>query len=140
MDAMRRPSSILVLASLVVALTACGVGPSPTPPGRTLTIVHTLWNGWDQNYTPKPKTTTMPATVGAETTIEDGFDVVTIRVAKADATSVTVTLSEGMAARSAGGGIALGDIRTEYTVTAGQITSFATPTLDQGVTFDLTLS
>lgn len=136
-------SRSLAAALLLVALasTACGpgddTGATDAPPDDlALTVVSSDWNGWDPDHRSTPETTTIDATAGAAATVEGGvrLEVVAVRDGEVD-----LELDQDLAPRNEGGGSDMNDLVDEVTVTAGEETGLASPTLDAGFSYTLTL-
>lgn len=132
---------LAVLAAL--ALTACGAADgtdgSGSDPTRVVTIVGQDWNGWDPDHELTPETTILPVEVGASVTVDGLGEQVTFEVVGIDDAEVTVSSDRELAPEGEGGGIDLNDLVDEATVTAGEETRLATPTMDAGYSYTLTL-
>lgn len=123
------------VASLVVALTAIGIGACGDEEEPPTAETHLSIASSDS-----PGTVTLDATEGQETTVsspvEGDVDVV---VEEVDGDEIEFSTSERMAPEGETGGINLMDPQTRFTVTKGEPTTFSTPTTDGGTTWTVTL-
>lgn len=139
----RRPVLLALTAAAVLLLPACGDGDHTggNVPERELTVVSTDWNGWDRDHVPTPETATVTVAVGNEVWVEGlGAEEVRIEITDTDNGAVVVETSQDMAPASADGGLSLNDLEDTFRVWTGEQTSFATPSTDGGITYELSVA
>ncbi|WP_134767780.1 hypothetical protein [Nocardioides sp. 1609] len=134
----------VVLGSL--ALTGCaddggeGRRDGPPVPAQTLTIEASDWNGWDSDHDSTPEITTLPVEVGATATVDSIGDRITFEITEVGDGEVEVSSDQQLAPSGETGGSNLNDLVEEFTVVTGEGTSLATPTLDAGYSYVVTLA
>lgn len=141
-----QPTRTALALVAALALTACqaadgagdgdGDGDGEPPVPQTLTIVSSDWNGWDRDHRPTPETATLPVEVGATVSVDGtGFEVTEV-----DSGEITVSTDDDLAPEGETGGSNMNDLVDELTVVTGEETRAATPTLDGGYHYVLTLT
>ncbi len=134
----------VVLAAALVATGCAATDGAPRPSGwlvpeQTLTIVSEDWNGWDPDHRPTPETTTLAVDVGARATVDGLGEQVTFEVVSVSDGEVEVTSDRELAPKNETGGIGLRDLVDEFDVVTGEDTMLASPTMDGGSFYTLTL-
>ncbi|QCW49572.1 hypothetical protein FE634_02575 [Nocardioides dongxiaopingii] len=126
-----------------LALTGCGddagAGAADVP-AQMLTIEASDWNGWDPEHQATPEVTTLEVEVGATATVESVGEEITFEVTEVGDGEVEVSSDQRLAPSGESGGSNLNDLVEEFTVVTGEETSLATPTLDAGYSYLLTLT
>lgn len=105
-----------------------------------LTVTDSSWSGWNGGSVSKPKGQTFEVKQGEHYVVSEGSLGLAFTITEVGNDSITIETDEKMSPRNPNGTINLGHPRQQFTVTLGDKCEFATPTMDGGTNYTLSLS
>lgn len=147
---MSRIAAVLGMCMTIAGLCCVGCsGTGAAPAGISsnaeaekfvLTVTTNSWSGWGGGSVSTPVEQTYEVTRGEHYVVEEGPFGLAFTVIDIGNDSITIEADEEMSSTSENGGINLNDTQKKFTVKTDSKCRLATPTMDAGASYTLSLS